>query len=249
VIALLAIVMMTTIVMAPQVQADSDPLYVSIEGDIIMGKGETKMYRVDVAGGPSEGVGNYTYTASIIGTTAADATVTPTTGSSEGPFFLNVTSKGEIPRISLYVNVTSSYEGEVETKFQEYAIQVVDPIYISAKVVNTGNISVSKVPLTIYGDGKVIHNTTVSLDPREEQTVRYNWTDPTLAKGEHVVKVVLDPDQEYITFLGGGTVHTSTIWLGEEDWGFWNIIFIVLAAFIGFVAYNFYRRPSKRRKR
>jgi len=241
--------MMATLVLAPQVQADSSPLYVSIDGDIVIGKGETKMYQVDVAGGPSEGVGNYTYTASILGTTTSDAFVEPSTGSTGGTFFVNVTAYGEIPRITLWLNVTSSYEGEVESKTQEYSIQVVDSIVITASVVNNGNVSVNRVPLTILADGKTIHTTTVSLDARELETIRYNWTDPTISQGEHVVKVVLDPDQEFITFIGGGTVYTSTIWVGENDWGTWNIILIVLAAFIAFVAYNFYRRPSKRRKR
>ncbi len=241
--------MLTMIVMVPQAQADSSPLYVSIDGPIVMGKGETKMYHVEVAGGPSEGKGNYTYTASILGTTSADANVLPTSGTTTGTLFLNVTSQGEIPRITLWVNVTSSYGGEVEQKIQEYPIEVVDPIVITANVVNTGNISVNSVPLTIYADGQTIHSTSVSLDPGEEETVKYNWTDPTVSRGEHVIKVVLDPDQELITFLGGGTVYTSSIWVGEEDWGMYNIIFIVLAAFIIIVAYSLYRRPSRRRRR
>ena len=241
--------MISMLVMAPQAQAVDSPLYVGIDGPIVMGKGETRMYRVDAIGGPSGELGNYTFTASILGTTAVDAHVLPTSGSTTGTFYLNVTAHGEIPRIALWVNVTSIYGGEIANKQQTYAIEVVESIVITASVVNNGNISVNMVPLSIYADGRSIYNTTVSLDPREQETVRFNWTDPSISGGEHSIKVVLDPDQEFITFLGGGTVYTSTIWIGEEDWGSWNIIFIVLAAFIAFVAYSFYRRPSRRRKR
>lgn len=241
---------MLLLALAPPVQAESSPLYVSIDGPTVMGKGETQMYRVDVAGGPSEGKGNYTYTASILGITTADAYVLPTTGTSQtGTFFLNVTAQGKFPHITLWVNVTSSYGGELERKVKEYGIEVLDPIVITAELVNNGNIAVNDVPLTIFADGKLIHTTDVSLEPRESVTLRYNWTDPTVSRGEHVFQLVLDPDQEYITFLGGGMVYTSTIWVGEEDWGLWNTLFIVLIIFLAFLAYTFYRRPLRRRKR
>lgn len=241
--------MILMLALAPQVQAEHSPMYISIDGPIVMGKGETKMYRVDVAGGPSEGKGNYTYTTSILGTTGGDAYVLPTDGISNGTFFLNVTAKGEAPRIVLWVNVTSSFGVEEERMVKEYGIEVVDPIVIAANVVNNGNISVNGVPLTVFADGKSIYSTTVSLDPGASTTVRYNWTDPTVSSGEHVIKLMLDPDQEFVTFIGGGTVYTSTIWVGEQDWGLWNILFIVLAIFLAFMAYTFYKRPSKRRKR
>ncbi|NYT11704.1 MAG: hypothetical protein GKC03_04030 [Methanomassiliicoccales archaeon] len=241
--------MILILALAPQVQAEYSPMYISIDGPIVMGKGETKMYRVDVAGGPSEGKGNYTYTASILGTTGADAHVLPSDGTSSGTFFLNVTAKGEVPRIVLWVNVTSFFGIEEERMVKEYGIEVMDPIVISANVVNNGNISVRGVPLTVFADGKSIYSTTVSLDPGASTTIRYNWTDPSVSSGEHVIKLMLDPDQEFITFIGGGTVYTSTIWVGEQDWGLWNILFVVLAIFLAFMAYTFYRRPSKRRKR
>lgn len=241
--------MILLVALAPQVQAEYSPMYISIDGPIVMGKGETKMYRVDVAGGPSEGKGNYTYTTSILGTTGGDAHVLPTEGTSNGTFFLNVTAKGEMPRIVLWVNVTSYFGGEEERKVKEFAIEVIAPIVIAAKVVNNGNISVNGVPMTILADGKSIYSTSVSLDPGASTTIRYNWTDPSVSSGEHVVKLVLDPDQEFITFVGGGTVYTTTIWVGEEDWGLWNILFVVLAIFLAFMAYTFYRRPSRRRKK
>lgn len=241
---------MLLLALAPPVQAESSPLYVSIDGPTVMGKGETQMYRVVVEGGPSEGKGNYTYTASILGVTTADAYVIPTSGTSHtGTFYLNVTAQGGFPRITLWVNVTSSYGGELEKKVKEYGIEVVDPIVITAELVNNGAITVNNVPLTIYADGKVIHSTDVSLEPKETVTLRYNWTDPTVSRGSHVIQLVLDPDQEYVTFLGGGTVYTSTIWVGEEDWGLWDTLFIVLIIFLAFLAFTFYRRPSRRRKR
>ena len=241
--------MILMLALAPQAQAEYSPLYISIDGPIVMGKGETRMYRVDVAGGPSEGKVNYTYTASILGTTTSDAYVLPAEGDFNGTFFLNVTAKGEIPRILLWVNVTSSYGGEEERIIKEYGIEIVDPVVIAASVVNNGNIAVRGVPLTVFADGKSIYSTTVSLDPGASTTIRYNWTDPSISSGEHVIKLVLDPDQEFITFIGGGTVYTSTIWVGEEDWGIWNILFVVLAIFLAFLAYTFYRRPSRRRKK
>jgi len=229
----------------------STPLFVSIDGPIVMGKGETIQYRIEAIGGPAEGTsGNYSFRTSILGTDMTDAYVLPTNGESEdGVFFVNVTAKGTIPNIVLWVNVTSSYGGEAVSKIKEYGITVVDPVVIRAEIENQGSVAVNDVPLTIYADGKVIHETTVSLDPQEITTLVYNWTELDIAMGEHVITMILDPDHEFITFRGGGTVHTSTIWVGEQDFGGWDLILGILVVFLAFIAYTFYRRPSKRHKK
>jgi hypothetical protein len=228
-------------------QADS-PLYVSIDGPIAIGKGETMQYVVNALGGPAEASGgNYSYKASIVGTDANTASVLPTSGTSvTGKFYMNVTAGG-VADIVLRVNVTSISGSESMNEIAEYGIRIMEPVVITAQIENAGSAQVEGLPVTINADGVIIHKTNVTIGPQATFALIYNWTDPDLSKGKHVFTVVLDADNEFITFEGGGTVYTVAIHYGEDDYGTWNILLAVLAGFLIFLASSFYRRPSKRR--
>lgn len=234
----------------PANASDTTPLYVSVTGPTVIGKGETAQYLVEAVGGPAEvSGGNYSYKASIMGPNTEDAYVLPTTGKSvTGRFYLNVTARGEVSSVILRVNVTSSSQTESVNKTVYYRITVVEPVTIVANIENGGNAQVNGLPVTIYADGKPIYSTNVTIAPGATYTLRYNWTDPELESGEHVITIILDPEQEFVTFEGGGTTYTMTFYYGKEDFGTWNILLAVLSGLLIFLTYSFYRRPTRRRK-
>lgn len=234
----------------PAHAADATPLFVSVSGPVVMGKGETAQYLVEAVGGPAElSGGNYSYKASILGANTENAYVLPTSGkSTTGKFYLNVTVKGDVSSVVLWVNVTSSSQTDSVNRSVYYRITVVEPVVIVASIENSGNAQVNGLPVAIYADGKLIYKTNVTIAPGATYTLRYNWTEPELKKGEHVITIVLDPNNEFVTFEGGGTAYTMAFYYGEEDFGIWNILMVVLAGILIFIAYTFYRRPKKRRR-
>ncbi|MFP4169591.1 MAG: CARDB domain-containing protein [Methanomassiliicoccales archaeon] len=239
---------MLSLVIAPAAQG-ANPLNLEIDGPVNVAQGEPTEYTINATGGPAENGGNYSYSAKVLGTTPSDARLSPSNGtSSDGTFRMNLTAKGEAEKITIQVNMTSQSGDESVTKTKTLGVTVVDPITISAVIENTGKVKVNDVPVTIYADGEEIHSTTVDIDSNSTHQLNYNWTAP-VGDGRHEIRVVIDPDHQLVTFEGGGQVYTSTIYLGEEDYGTWNIALFALLGFLIFLAYTFYRRPAKKRKR
>lgn len=227
------------------------PLYATIEGKYCIATNEKSEYFIRVVGGPAEVTGgNYSFTAKLIGPPVGQAKVVPTNGkSATGIFRVNVTAPPNPQNMILRVNVTSaSPDGvSVETVTKEFVIEVLTPVIISATVRNEGNMTVKDIPFAIYADGSRIYETTISLDPKASKTIMYNWTDPNLQPGVHVITVVIDPGNELVNLETGGTSYTTTIYIGKSDYTIANIT-LAAAFIISLIAiYIVYRRPKRRR--
>lgn len=227
-----------------------NPIYVSVDGLTVIGVKETKQYTIGAVGGPAETTdnGNYSYQARILGAPKG-ASILPSNGKSQdGVFTVRVTGS-EVPReMTLELNITSSSETDTKSRTKLHTISVVQPILISAVIENSGHIEVKDVPVSIYGDGKLLEETRITLGPTSSTTLTYNWTDPSLEDGEHQITVILDAQNEYVTFQNGGDTYTMVVHLGEDGSGIWDIVLGILLGLMIFISYVIYRRPKKRRR-
>jgi subtilase family serine protease len=118
---------------------------------------------------------------------------------------------------------------------------------LSAKVVNQGSVPLTKVPIVFYLDGSKVYNTSFDLSAGASKTIVFNMTD-SVSTGQHVVRIELDPANQFARFAGGGTVFTETVYVNPPDYGSTDGLLILLFVMLILVTYLVYKRP-KRRKR
>jgi hypothetical protein len=228
-----------------------NPMYVSIDGKSCIATSEKSEYVIRVIGGPGEEPGgNFSFTAKLIGPSPAEAKVIPTNGKSPtGLFRVNVTAPPTAQNMILRINVTSvSANGTlVEKVTKDFPIKVLVPVVITATVKNDGNMSVKNIPVAIYADGSKIYETTINLDPKTSKTIVYNWTDPYMKRGEHVIMVTIDPGNTLVKLDTGGTSFTTTIFVGKTDYSSLNALLVGLLLLSLFLIYVVYRRPKRRK--
>lgn len=231
--------------------ADGGPVYVSIEGENVVATGEKWQYVVRAIGGPGTlAGGNFSYRAELVGPDITDSLVAPSSGvSSSGVFSINVTAPSVPQDMTLVVNVTSSTAFESDNAVKSFPIKVLAPVVIKVSVKNAGDFDVLGLPVSFSVDGTKLYETTVNVDSLSSKTVTYNWTDPEMSQGEHVITVALDPGNKFVEFETGGLVYTTTVYVGDPSFGttdaMLGILFVLMVVFIVFV----YTRPKKRRMR
>ena len=231
--------------------ATTAPMYASISGPTLVAINEKHQYQVIAIGGPGEGTGgNFSFQFGVVGSSQTDALLTPDSGTSTtGKFTTNLTASTFVEDITLSVTVVSYNSTATSNVTKSIVIQVVKPIVISAKVVNQGNTTLTGVPVTFFVDDVQLYNTTIDLNSKATKTVVYNWTSQTVGDGEHSVRVVLDPNSQFVRFSSGGTIFTQTIWVGASDTSGNDAVLIGLFVLLLFVTYLVYKRPAKRRKK
>ncbi len=231
--------------------ADGGPVYVSIEGKSVVATGEKWQYVVRAIGGPGslEG-GNFSCRAELVGPDISGSLVSPSSGvSASGVFFLNVTAPSAPQDVTLVVNVTSSTALSSDRAVKTYPIKVLAPVVIQVSVKNSGDFDVLGIPVAFAVDGREVHETTVDVSSLSSKTVTYNWTDPEMSQGEHVITVTLDPDSRFVEFETGGSVYTTTIYVGKPSYGMVDLLLAVLFIMSIVIILYVYSRPKRRRMR
>ena len=248
---MLSLLLLTVIAPVMAQAATPTPIFASLSGPTLVATNENHQYQVIAIGGPGEGAGgNYSFRFDVVGSAKSDAMVTPDSGSSAtGRFTTNLTISSFAEDLMLVVEVISYNTTAASNITKSLAIKVVEPIVISAKVVNQGNATLTGVPVTFFVDDVQLYNTTINLGAKATRTVVYNWTSQTVSDGEHSVRVELDPDSQFVRFSSGGTIFTQTIWVGVTDASGSDGILIGLFVLLLFVTYLVYKRPAKRRKK
>jgi len=244
---------MLAVVLVPlpaQGAVQTGPLYVDISGPHVMAVKDRQQFTVSAIGGPAEeGIGNYSLKARILDSPKG-ASVLPTSGTSaDGLFELNVTAPESPMSFTLQVNITSGDGTGSVYKVMNWRILAINPIVITAEIRNAGSVDVQAVPVALYADGTLLHQTNMSIKAGSTKTFTYNWTDPDLRDGRHEVSIVLDPDREFITFEGGGAVYTTTIYVGDDGSGTLDIVLGIIVGLLIFITFVLYRRPKKRGRR
>lgn len=185
--------------------------------------------------------GNYTWNASV-----SAGTVTPTKGTTGAESFaLTVTAGTTTGDLVLTVGLTNGSVSQTE----KYTIKVVNPVVITADVKNSGNVTLSNIPVQFKADGAVINTTTFTIPANSTKTLTYNWTAGGLSDGDHTVEIVLDPNSEFVTFLDGSTTFSSTFHKGGTIYGTLNIFLAGMVVLLLVVIFLSYMNRGKKRKK
>ncbi len=242
-----------SVFVAPVLAEGDTTLFASIDGPAVVSLGGVTQYTITVVGGPAEPTnGTYSYKVTMTGFAANNATLIPGSASSKtGVFKLNLTTPKILGDLTISVNATStSLNGTVSNStIKTINVKVVNPVVLSATIKNTGNMTVTDIPVYFYVDDIQIHVANVTLTSLSTKVVTYNWTTTSLGAGSHLLKVEIDPNATFVLFDVGGTVQTTTFYYNESGYGTTNALLWVALIVLVFVVFLTYRRPAPRRKK
>lgn len=195
---------------------------VTLQHPAFAGINETVQCVMTIGGGPAQDGGNYSYTATVVGTNTSGSSVNPQTGPSQqsGVFKLNVTMPAVAPQtIKIRVNATSasSRSSTSDTLQRDFEIKVVVPVVIKVTVVNTGPVAVNNATARFYADGTLLSTQAFSLTANGTQALSYNWTYLKIKNGKHVVTVTVNDPNNIVEFTDGNNVISRDIWIGKQS--------------------------------
>ncbi len=226
---------------------------VTLQRPAFAGIGQKVECVMTITGGPAEAGGNYSYSASVVGTNTTGAGVFPSTGSPQrsGTFVFNVTMPtvgDQTIKIRVNVTSTSSSGGKSDTLERDFEMKVVVPITIYAAVVNTGSISVSNVTASFFADGVLLSTRVFNISANGTQKLIYNWTFLTVTTGKHVIMVTINDPYKVVEFSTGGNVMTRDIWVGSHGNPLGALLsgVVVVLAFLVFLVWI--QKPMRRPK-
>ena len=251
---ILCMIAASTIVMVPA-QAETDTtIFASIDGPAAVSLGAVTQYSITIVGGPAEQTnGTYSYKVLMSGYASANATLTPNTGSSKtGLFKFNLTTPKVLGDMTLTLSATSkSLDGTSTTYNNEtkFNVKVINPVVFTVNIKNTGNMTVTNIPVYFYVDDVQIHVSNVTVTALTTKAVVFNWTTTSLSTGSHVLKVQIDPNASFVLFDVGGTVQTTSFIYNQTTYGTINALLWVALIVLAVVAFLTYRRPAPRKKK
>lgn len=251
VLALIVAAFMPMTVMA----ADDTTTTISVDGPTTLGVGAKQQYMVSTSGGSDPSINaSYSWTAVLGGKMASLAQLTPANGKIKlnGSFFFNLTAPTSPGDFSVTLTVRSDTTNRSDTK--KVDMRAITPIVLSATLKNGGNVTVNAVPVYFYlnddpAQPVLIYNTAVNMTGLSESKVSYNWTTFSLSKGQHVIMVVIDPNNETISLENGASKMSIVIYFGETGYGDTNAWLWALVVVMVVLLYLVYRRPAKRKKK
>jgi CARDB len=248
----------TSALVVPVQAAQGDPtLQGSINGPSVVGLGAVTQYTIAIIGGPAgTSNGTYSYQVTMSGFASNNATLIPGSGSSTtGLFKVNLTTPQVLGDLTIRLNATStSPDGTANSTTTTFDVKVISPVIFTVNIRNTGNMTVSNIPVYFYVDYSdsnqvPIYVANVTIDALSTKVVSYNWTTTSLGTGSHQLKVQIDPNATFISFDRGGTVQTTTFYYNQADYGTTNALLYVALIVLLIVVYLVYRRPAPRKKK
>ncbi len=227
---------------------------VQFDRPLFAGKSQTVQCTLTITGGPAEdGGGNYTYRAEVEGTNTTGSSVDPTTSTSpSGVFKLNVTMPGEAPqKIKVRINATSKGGVPQVTKYleQEFEMEVVDPIFITATVYNMGEVDALNVTAKFYADGTYLASRVFNVTAGSSTKISYNWSFESIRSGEHVITIVVDDANKLVEFSNGNNVYSLTIYVADTGNPLGAVLAIGVIVISVFVGLMWLQKPPKRGKK
>jgi hypothetical protein len=239
--AVASLLLMSCLAAAPAAMAAETNSYnVSFDGSVqYLQPSESGTVTVHVS--TDRPAGNYTWNASV-----SSGTVTPTKGTTDAEnLTLKVTASTTVGDLVLTLGLTNGTVSQTE----KYTIHVVKPVTITADVKNTGNVTLTNVPVQFKADGVVVNSTTFTIPANSTKTLTYNWTAGGLSDGQHTVEIVLDPDSEFVKFLDGSTTFSSTFYKGGTIFGTLNLALVIGVVILVVIFLITYANRGKKKKK
>jgi hypothetical protein len=264
----LCMIVASTFVMPVQAQDDTS-ITVKVAGpteaglgssNIIVGLGSSNIITITISGGPA-GTSNGTYgcTATVAGYAAANTTLinTGSSSSATGVFEFNLSTPQVLGDLTVNVHASSTDDNNSLTTYNNatsFDVKVVAPIVFTVNIKNTGNMTVTNIPVYFWVDyvdntSKPVYVANVTVNALSTKAVTYNWTTTSLGAGSHELKVQIDPNATFISFDVGGTNQTTTFYYNQSGYGTTNALLYVALVVLLIVVYLVYRRPMPRKKK
>jgi hypothetical protein len=242
------------------VQGATDTTIVAtVSGPNVVNLGGVTQYTITVQGGPaSETNGTYACKVTMTGFAATNATLinSGSSSSSSGVFKFNLTTPQVLGDLTINVFASSTnLDGTVTTYNNDtkFNVKVIAPVVFSVTIKNTGNMTVTDLPVYFYVDyasnKDPIHVASVTVNALSTKVVKYNWTTTSLGAGSHELRVDIDPNGTFVGFEEGGKVMTTTFFYNQAGFGTTNALLYVALIVLIIAVYLVYRRPMPRKKK
>jgi hypothetical protein len=232
------------------------PLTVTITGPTYVGETQNASYVVNVSGGPAVAangtqVGIFSYSAGATGKNVTGVTLGPTSGSIQnGTLRLGLKASNVTQPLTIWVLVTSSYQGKNLSQNQTYAVNVIVPYRLSATIVAGSQGTVSPFALTVTLDGNAVGSISVgTLTAGAHSPISFTYVNPNLAAGWHTFAISLAQEHGLVSFANGEQSVTMTFYVAGPAPN--NSIWVVtgIVAFVGVVFIYATRVGASRRGR
>lgn len=219
----------------------STPLTGGVNGPSSVGLGLKTTYTVTASGGPAEAtngtqVGILSYKASISAVNTTGAAISPVSGVLvNGSVTLGFNAPNVTEPLTVFVLVTSSFQGtNVSDNFSEL-VQIVQPYRLSANLVVSSIAAVSTFDVTITLDGNPVGTVQIpALSAGSTYPLSFAYVLPSgLSAGWHTFAMNLAQEHGLVTFAGGTTQVTSTFYVSgpAPDYAIWYLA--GASAFVG----------------
>jgi len=186
------------------------PVSGTIDGPSALGATLKSNYTVTAHGGYAEAangtfVGIYGYNATLSGPNTTDALVAPSSGVlTNGSVVLSVTAPSTLQTLTLYVLVTSSYQGQNISTNLTKTISIVEPFRVNATLLVSASTSVGPFNLTIDLDGAPVGSVAVPvLTAGSSYPISFAYVDVDLSPGWHTFSISVSQLHGLVTFQGG----------------------------------------------
>lgn len=243
-------------VASPSARAAGTPSVTgSFTGPAVVATGSTTQFHISGYGGPAFSangtlVGNISYFTTLVASNLTGISISPPTAkfTHNNTITANLVSGDATETLSIQVMISSVGHGKNQSTNLSLTVHIVRPYVISTTVVNSSPSVVTGFTLDITLDDRVIGNATVpTLQPAGKYVVTFSYATLGLSSGEHTFGISLAQEHGLVTFSGGQTQFSETVYVTgpPPDYTVWYIAGI--AAFFGAI-FIFASRVAARRR-
>ena len=221
---------------------------IRLDGPNLLGANLPSDFTIRISYAYPERIQSYSYTAKIVGTNIAGATLTPdnSTGSS-GSFPLKITGTSVAGKMTVQINATTVEADATWYRIKEFEIDVMRPVYIDAALVNYGNTPVNNVSVQMIIDGVLMETKYYNLSAQGDTLVNFTWVFSTITQGKHTIKLVIDDESKIVEFSRGDNVISMDVYYTDSG----NIlrgILSIMIIFVGVILFLTIIQKGKKKK-
>jgi CARDB len=210
---------------------------VRLDGPSVIGANLQSVFTVRISYAYPERIQSYSYSAKIVGSNLAGATVTPNNATgSTGSFSLEITGASATGKMTVEINATALETDATWYRIKDFDIDVVSPVYIDADIINYGNVSVRNVSVQMIIDDVLMETKYYNVTARGDVLVNFSWVFNAIPQGKHTIKLVIDDESKIVEFSKGDNVLTFDIYYSDSG----NIlrgILSIMTIFVGVILF------------
>jgi len=256
VLVLVALVPGPALAVAPHHADTSLTVTGTIQGQTTLGTAGKGTYVVTGSGGPAFAangtqVGTLSFSASIVGVNTTTGSVAPPQGVLlNGTINLTLLAPNLTQSLTLYVDLTSSYNGHNASTNLTYAINIIQPIELAASLKVLGPTGVKAFSLTVDLDGLSVGSISVpTLTSGQDYPLSFSYVGTSLSPGWHTFSISLAQEHGLVVFANGQEVLSVTFYVPgpAPDYVLWYLAGAVAFGAVVFIWFTLVgaRRRSK----